>query len=145
MAAPPTPDSAAGGLARLESLLNSTKTNPTGTGIATPERLSSSSDTSKPGLAPPKYTRSELIWLHRNYRGELPFLRAWGLDISSAEDRAEGLEMLRELMLEEEEEGGTRGGHERSGSKGSLAGSWGGMSGTGEIEVGFQHHQGEGQ
>lgn len=145
LAAPPTPDSAAGGLARLESLLNSAiKTNPTGSGIATPERLSSSSETSK-ATAPPKYTRSELIWLHRNYRGELPFLRAWGLDIASAEDRAEGLEMLRELMLEEEEEGGggARGGHERSGSKGSLAGSCGGMSCTGEIEVGFQHHQGD--
>lgn len=143
LAAPPTPDSAAGGLARLETLLSA---NAKAIGSATPERLSSSSDTNKataPG--PPKYTRSELIWLHRNYRGELPFLRAWGLDIASAEDRAEGLEMLRELMLEEEEDGVTKG-HERSGSKGSLAGSCGGMSCTGEIEVGFQQqHQGEGQ
>lgn len=145
LAAPLTPDSASGGLARLESLLTN---NAKALGTATPERLSSSSDTTSnkaTTTAPPKYTRSELIWLHRNYRGELPFLRAWGLDIASVEDRAEGLEMLRELMLEEEEEGGARGGHERSGSKGSLAGSCGGMSCTGEIEVGFQHHQGEGQ
>ena len=124
----------------METLLNNTNAKPP-PGTATPERLSSSSETSK-GVAPPppKYTRHELIWLHRNYRGELPFLRAWGLDISSAEDRAEGLEMLRELMLEEEENGLARG-HERSGSKGSLAGS--AMSCTGEIEVGFQH-QGDG-
>jgi len=38
------------------------------------------------------------MWLHHNYRGELPFLRAWGLDIKNPTDRAEGLEILRDLM-----------------------------------------------
>ncbi|KAK1826441.1 hypothetical protein QBC39DRAFT_364303 [Podospora conica] len=159
-AAPPTPDSAAGGMARMETLLLGTKalgvrakwsspdlSTSTTTRLSSGSSSSSASEANRPPAAapigPPKYTRPELIWLHRNYRGELPFLRAWGLDIGSAEDRAEGLEMLRELMLEEEENGGGRGGHERSGSKGSLAGS--ATSCTGEIEVGFQHHHQHGE
>ncbi|KAK1750504.1 hypothetical protein QBC47DRAFT_393599 [Echria macrotheca] len=51
-----------------------------------------------------RHTREERMWLHHNYRGEAPFLQAWGLDIANAEDREEGLDMLRELMAAEREE-----------------------------------------
>ena len=47
------------------------------------------------------HTREERLWLHKNYRGEAPFLEAWGLDISRQSDREEGLGILRELMLED--------------------------------------------
>ncbi|KAL2159046.1 hypothetical protein VTH06DRAFT_2805 [Thermothelomyces fergusii] len=30
-----------------------------------------------------RHTREERVWLHVNYRGEAPFLRAWGLDIAT--------------------------------------------------------------
>lgn len=38
------------------------------------------------------------MWLHQHYRGEAPFLRAWGLDIKSAADREEGIVILRDLI-----------------------------------------------
>ncbi|KAI1637547.1 hypothetical protein F4809DRAFT_315960 [Biscogniauxia mediterranea] len=53
---------------------------------------------------PPRLTPRERLWLHRNYRGEATFLRAWGLHITSEEDREEGLAILRELMAAEEAE-----------------------------------------
>ncbi|KAK3325034.1 hypothetical protein B0H66DRAFT_109231 [Apodospora peruviana] len=46
-----------------------------------------------------RHTREERMWLHENYRGEAPFLLAWGLDITRMEDREEGLAILRDLML----------------------------------------------
>lgn len=55
-----------------------------------------------------KYTREELVWLHHNYRGEAPFFLAWGLDIRNEEEREEGMEILRELMQAEREEGRRR-------------------------------------
>ncbi|KAM7183530.1 hypothetical protein V8F20_012592 [Naviculisporaceae sp. PSN 640] len=45
-----------------------------------------------------RYTKEERMWLHQHYRGEAPFLRAWGLDIKSVADREEGLVILRDLM-----------------------------------------------
>ncbi len=50
---------------------------------------------------PIAFTRKERIWLHVNYRGEGPFLRAWGLDITKPVDRSEGLALLRDLILAE--------------------------------------------
>ncbi|KAK4207386.1 hypothetical protein QBC37DRAFT_392797 [Rhypophila decipiens] len=48
-----------------------------------------------------RYTRAERIWLHQHYRGEAPFLRAWGLDIKNLADREEGRVILQDLMLSE--------------------------------------------
>ncbi|ETS87168.1 hypothetical protein PFICI_00996 [Pestalotiopsis fici W106-1] len=45
----------------------------------------------------------ERLWLHRNYRGEATFLKAWGLSIEKREDREEGVAMMRELMAAEDE------------------------------------------
>ncbi|RYO76467.1 hypothetical protein DL766_006399 [Monosporascus sp. MC13-8B] len=53
---------------------------------------------------PPRHTPQERLWLHRNYRGEAPFLKAWGLSINSEEDREEGKTILQDLMRGEEEE-----------------------------------------
>ncbi|KAI1487237.1 hypothetical protein F5X96DRAFT_163899 [Biscogniauxia mediterranea] len=57
-----------------------------------------------PPVKPPRLTPRERLWLHRNYRGEATFLRAWGLHITSEEEREEGLAILRELMAAEEAE-----------------------------------------
>jgi hypothetical protein len=54
-------------------------------------------------------TRQERIWLHINYRGETPFLQAWGLDITKLADRIEGLDILRELIQAEGERKGVGG------------------------------------
>ena len=50
-----------------------------------------------------RHTREERFWLHRNYRGEANFLRAWGLSIDNEEDRDEGAALLRELCQSEQE------------------------------------------
>ncbi|KAK8076603.1 hypothetical protein PG994_003875 [Apiospora phragmitis] len=50
-----------------------------------------------------RHTREERLWLHRNYRGEANFLRAWGFSIDSEEDRDEGAALLRELCQSEQE------------------------------------------
>lgn len=50
-----------------------------------------------------RHTRQERIWLHVNYRGEAPFLKAWGLSITKPADRIEGLGILRELIQAEGE------------------------------------------
>lgn len=50
-----------------------------------------------------RHTRQERIWLHVNYRGESPFLKAWGLDITKLADRLEGLAIVRELIQAEAE------------------------------------------
>ncbi|KAI1085525.1 hypothetical protein F5B20DRAFT_6335 [Whalleya microplaca] len=61
------------------------------------------------GLTAPKLARTrtltpqQRLWLHRNYRGEATFLKAWGLSINREGDRDEGLEILRELMTAEAE------------------------------------------
>ena len=51
----------------------------------------------------PQLTSQERLWLHRNYRGEAPFLKAWGLSIESEEEREEGRVLLLELMQAEKE------------------------------------------
>ena len=56
-----------------------------------------------------QHSRQERVWLHTNYRGQAPFLRAWGLDITKPDDRVEGLALLRELMQAEGERKGTEG------------------------------------
>ncbi|KAK8022363.1 hypothetical protein PG993_013130 [Apiospora rasikravindrae] len=48
-----------------------------------------------------RHTREERLWLHKNYRGEANFLRAWGLSIDSEEDRDEGAALMRELCQSE--------------------------------------------
>lgn len=50
-----------------------------------------------------RYTPQERLWLHRNYRGEVNFLKSWGLRIESDADRCEGADLLRELMQSETE------------------------------------------
>ena len=49
-----------------------------------------------------RHTRRERVWLHINYRGESPFLQAWGMDIRKPVDRVEGLALLKDLMAETE-------------------------------------------
>ncbi|KAI0431900.1 hypothetical protein F5Y09DRAFT_174028 [Xylaria sp. FL1042] len=51
-----------------------------------------------------KLTSKERFWLHRHYRGEAMFLKAWGLQITSEEDREEGRVILRELLEREAQE-----------------------------------------
>ncbi|KAI1260468.1 hypothetical protein F5Y18DRAFT_254173 [Xylariaceae sp. FL1019] len=51
-----------------------------------------------------RMTPKERFWLHRHYKGETNFLKAWGLQIGNDEEREEGLSILRELMRGEEEE-----------------------------------------
>ncbi|KAI2615549.1 hypothetical protein GGR54DRAFT_642311 [Hypoxylon sp. NC1633] len=48
-----------------------------------------------------RLTPEQMIWLHRNYRGEATFLKAWGLHITRDEDRKEGFGIMRELMAAE--------------------------------------------
>lgn len=54
-------------------------------------------------LSAGRYTPQERLWLHRNYRGEANFLKAWGLRIENDADRGEGADLLRELMQSEME------------------------------------------
>ncbi|KAL7626436.1 hypothetical protein AAE478_003208 [Parahypoxylon ruwenzoriense] len=48
-----------------------------------------------------KFTPEEMLWLHRNYRGEATFLHAWGLHITREVERQHGYKILRELMAAE--------------------------------------------
>jgi hypothetical protein len=105
---PPTPDSSIYGAAEArvdsgdEKIIDKAEHCP-----AVPE-----SDDARTGETPqPKadavdmirHTRQERIWLHVNYRGEGPFLKAWALDITKVADRIEGLAIVRELIQAEEE------------------------------------------
>ncbi|KAK4220703.1 hypothetical protein QBC38DRAFT_378479 [Podospora fimiseda] len=96
---PPTPDSEAGGAAR-QSTVTITKAPPETNAQNLEPRKFSFQKTKAPQHSL-VHTRQERVWLHTNYRGEAPFLEAWGLDISRQRDREEGLMILRELMLEE--------------------------------------------
>ncbi|KAL2175897.1 uncharacterized protein P884DRAFT_279028 [Thermothelomyces heterothallicus CBS 202.75] len=130
--APPTPDSSAGGAARALVGLEQdwgrqdegARARPAGElrGPKGPlqDRAPGGRDEKSTGRSgaggvdsPPKqvlrHTREERVWLHVNYRGEAPFLQAWGLDIANPGDRLEGLTILRELMQAE----GAGGGPER--------------------------------
>jgi len=76
------------------------------------------------------------VWLHTNYRGEAPFLQAWGLDIKKEGERMEGMRMVRELMAAErgEVEGGQRGKGVGSGSGSGGGSGGGGFGGRGPTE-----------
>ncbi|KAK0614547.1 hypothetical protein B0T14DRAFT_310135 [Immersiella caudata] len=98
--------------------------------------VSRSGSASTSGSVTARYTREERIWLHSNYRGEAPFLQAWGLDIKKQDEREEGIRMVRELMAAEM--GTTSSGHAASGSvtggtrrDGSSAGPGGSSSAGG--------------
>ncbi|KAK4097556.1 hypothetical protein N658DRAFT_569231 [Parathielavia hyrcaniae] len=121
---PPTPDSSTGGAASMrhhlvgDNLKRDRKSKSKDT-EKPPSALSSSPDGTgsmsrrreRPGAADSKgdtanrvrHTRKERIFLHVNYRGEAPFLKAWGLDIKKPADRVEGLAILRDLMQAERE------------------------------------------
>ena len=65
------------------------------------------------------------MWLHQHYRGEAPFLRAWGLDIKSAADREEGVVILRDLIdmdLDLDGDGGDSGERGADGNGGDAPG-----------------------
>ncbi|KAH8675455.1 hypothetical protein BX600DRAFT_452708 [Xylariales sp. PMI_506] len=70
---------------------------------ATATAGSSAAGATSPRTPTWKHSPQERLWLHRNYRGEATFLKAWGLKIESEEDREEGLVLMRELMDAEEE------------------------------------------
>ncbi|KAJ3563232.1 hypothetical protein NPX13_g8273 [Xylaria arbuscula] len=62
-------------------------------------------------------TSKERFWLHRHYRGEAVFLKAWGLQIENEKDREEGRRIMRELIEgEAQEEREAQRMHHRSGS-----------------------------
>ncbi|KAI1463275.1 uncharacterized protein F4812DRAFT_447162 [Daldinia caldariorum] len=47
----------------------------------------------------------QILWLHRNYRGEATFLKAWGLHATRDADRERGREIIRMLMAAESTKG----------------------------------------
>ncbi|KAK4153648.1 hypothetical protein C8A00DRAFT_33598 [Chaetomidium leptoderma] len=112
---PPTPDSSAGGAATTPGCRDR------GKGKGEEERTltagpnansAASSSKANPAPQPPpernglevtRHSRQERVWLHVNYRGEAPFLRAWGLEITKLADRLEGLAIVRELIQAEGE------------------------------------------
>ncbi|KAI1476877.1 hypothetical protein F4774DRAFT_420500 [Daldinia eschscholtzii] len=51
-----------------------------------------------------RLTKEQILWLHRNYRGEATFLKAWGLHVTRDADRERGLEIIRVLMAAESTE-----------------------------------------
>ncbi|KAI8626343.1 hypothetical protein F5Y19DRAFT_227159 [Xylariaceae sp. FL1651] len=98
-----------------------------------------------------KLTSQERFWLHRHYRGEAMFLRAWGLQISSEEDREEGRKILRDLMEGEAREERERESQERqrmhhrsgSASRCSTATSSSGRDGIGLDVIAEERHSRE--
>ncbi|KAK0638546.1 hypothetical protein B0T16DRAFT_421335 [Cercophora newfieldiana] len=84
--------------------------------------VSRNNSASTTGSITARYTREERIWLHSNYRGEAPFLQAWGLDIKKEEDRAEGIRMVRELMSAEANPGSRGNGDGARGGRGPYQG-----------------------
>lgn len=52
-----------------------------------------------------RLTPEQIIWLHKNYRGEATFLKAWGLHFTRDADRDQGREILRVLMAAESPKG----------------------------------------
>lgn len=57
-----------------------------------------------PNSSVPRHTAQERVWLHKNYRGEAAFLKAWGLDIEHEQNRDEGKAILQDLMQAEDDE-----------------------------------------
>ncbi|KAK3328571.1 hypothetical protein B0T19DRAFT_194904 [Cercophora scortea] len=107
---PPTPDSSTGNAAAqapaTDAKPNNRKEeeNIITVGIIQKDPRSSSGSGSEAAAAAAgvwrgRHTREERMWLHANYRGEAPFLLAWGLNIDRREDREEGMVILRDLMM----------------------------------------------
>ncbi|KAI1803053.1 hypothetical protein F4811DRAFT_359806 [Daldinia bambusicola] len=65
---------------------------------------SSSAETEDQGYRG-RLTNEQILWLHRNYRGEVTFLKAWGLHATRDADRERGHEMIRLLMAAESTKG----------------------------------------
>ncbi|KAI1747667.1 hypothetical protein F4782DRAFT_535214 [Xylaria castorea] len=101
-----------------------------------PRELQEQADGQQPGTEQ-KLTSKERFWLHRHYRGEAAFLKAWGLEITSEEDREEGRRIMRELIegeaQEERESQERQRMHHRSGSqsRSSTATTLSGRDGVG--------------
>ncbi|KAK4033047.1 hypothetical protein C8A01DRAFT_19957 [Parachaetomium inaequale] len=109
---PPTPDSSGCGAAKTHLGRDKGKgkeedgalpLKSKGDGDATVTRDKAQSKTETDDWVRHTSTRQERIWLHINYRGEAPFLQAWGLDITKLADRIKGLAILRELIQAEGE------------------------------------------
>ncbi|KAK3377500.1 hypothetical protein B0H63DRAFT_561663 [Podospora didyma] len=111
---PLTPDSIKGGGGQVSTAAAAAVLPPPRLTTPTSTALERQHGTPSPLINTPpmlRHTRQERVWLHENYRGEAPFLKAWGLDIKKVEDREEGLEILRDLIrseneMEDPEEGG---------------------------------------
>ncbi|KAK3686138.1 hypothetical protein B0T22DRAFT_483041 [Podospora appendiculata] len=108
---PPTPDSSTCGTAARAPATDTVKANNSRedesiitVGIQQDQRSSGSE--SAASIWRGRHTREERMWLHANYRGEAPFLLAWGLNIDRREDREEGMVILRDLMTAQANEGG---------------------------------------
>lgn len=101
---PPTPDSTVDGAARVLRIRDTKATAPD-----TKPDVGTSVEEVPKRVEPDKlvrHTGQERVWLHVNYRGEAPFLQAWGLDITKLSDRLEGLSILRDLMQAEKDKRG---------------------------------------
>ncbi|KAJ2988008.1 hypothetical protein NUW58_g4203 [Xylaria curta] len=88
-------------------------------GRSPPRELQEHADEQQPGTEQ-RLSSRERFWLHRHYRGEAMFLKAWGLEITNEKDREEGRQILRELMegeAQEEREIQEKRMHYRSGSQ----------------------------
>ncbi|KAL2265922.1 hypothetical protein VTJ83DRAFT_5274 [Remersonia thermophila] len=118
---PPTPDSDAGGAARAQGEVRRAKAeahegrererSPRPKKAATSPLdafVGKEAQTKDEAEHQVQHTREERIWLHANYRGEAPFLEAWGLDITKLSHRLQGLELVRELMIAESRKGEAR-------------------------------------
>jgi hypothetical protein len=117
---PPTPDSNAGGAAKThlgrdkgkgkeEDGALALKLEGDNDAAGNKDKTQTKSETVQVDSVRYTSTRQERIWLHINYRGETPFLQAWGLDITKLADRIEGLAILKELIQAEEERKGVGG------------------------------------
>ncbi|KAL2259057.1 hypothetical protein VTK26DRAFT_7395 [Humicola hyalothermophila] len=109
---PPTPDSGAEGAARVSKGKGKEREKGPDGGCRV---LGAEQQQQQPDGKPEshravlRHTRQERTWLHVNYRGEAPFLQAWGLDIANLSDRLEGLSILRDLMQAETDKPGAAG------------------------------------
>ncbi|KAK3937467.1 hypothetical protein QBC46DRAFT_267467 [Diplogelasinospora grovesii] len=98
---PPTPDSGGtpSGTAQGQGEPKSDNSNEEGLRVSQPASIT----VSRSQRSAARHSRQERMWLHQNYRGEAPFLDAWGLNIKNEEDREEGSRILRDLMQAERE------------------------------------------
>ncbi len=117
---PLTPDSSAGGAARSRFGRDKGKDREKDGTTPAKSRVDDGAMPPKPGpktetpsktetVDSARHTHQERVWLHINYRGESPFLQAWGMDIRRPVDRVEGLVLLKQLMQAEREREGMEG------------------------------------